>query len=64
MLTGNNLLRGVKMETLKKDQSLDKLVYELTERAKEFNCLYEIQPNTTTPMTTIRIATGRSVVNL
>ena len=52
MVTGNNLLRGVKMETLKKDQSLDKLVYELTERAKEFNCLYEIQklmniPNTT-----------------
>jgi len=28
------------------------------------NCSYEIQPKTTTPMTTIRIATGRVVVNL
>ena len=31
------------MEVKKRDQSLDKLIFELTERAKELNCLYEVQ---------------------
>jgi len=33
----------MRLKTRKNDQSLDKIIRELTERAKEFNCLYEIQ---------------------
>jgi len=39
------------MNTNNRDQNLDTLIYDLTERAKEFNCLYEIQKLMNNPNT-------------